>query len=53
MRYHWIRDVLNEKLLELAKIHTDRNGADMLTKGLPREKLDVCRLIVEMTLSFT
>ena len=39
MRYHWIRDA---KLLELAKIHTDDNDADMMTKALPRGKFEVC-----------
>ena len=38
VRYHWIREVLDLKLLKLEKIHTDKNGADMLTKGLPKEK---------------
>ncbi|RDX69268.1 hypothetical protein CR513_51640, partial [Mucuna pruriens] len=26
LRYHWIRDALDAKLLELAKVHTDDNG---------------------------
>ncbi|RDX62866.1 hypothetical protein CR513_58763, partial [Mucuna pruriens] len=34
VRYHWIRDALDAKLLELAKVHTDDNGADMMTKVL-------------------
>ena len=46
--YHWIGDVLNSKLLEFAKIHTDDNGADMLTKSVQREKLEICRQIAEM-----
>ncbi|TXG46350.1 hypothetical protein EZV62_028150 [Acer yangbiense] len=40
VRYHWIRDAINDKLFELEKIHTDHNGSDMLTKALPREKLE-------------
>ena len=48
VQYHWIRDVLNSKLLEFAKIHTDDNGADMLTKSVTREKLEICRQIVRM-----
>ena len=43
VRYHWIRDILEKKLLQLKKIHTDENGSDMLTKILPREKLEYCR----------
>lgn len=44
VRYHWIRDVLEAKLLELEKIHTNDNGADMLTKALPRGKFEACCL---------
>nr|KYP59970.1 Retrovirus-related Pol polyprotein from transposon TNT 1-94 [Cajanus cajan] len=42
VRYHWIRDALDAKLLELAKIHTDDNGANMMTKALPRGKFEIC-----------
>ena len=46
MRYHWIRDALNDNLFEIEKIHTDHNGSYMLTKSLPREKLGVyCSII--------
>ena len=31
VRYHWIRDVLNSKQMQIEKVHTDDNGADMLT----------------------
>ncbi|RVW44682.1 Retrovirus-related Pol polyprotein from transposon TNT 1-94 [Vitis vinifera] len=48
VRYHWMRDALNDNLFELEKIHTDHNGSDMLTKSLPREKLKVCCLIARM-----
>ncbi|RVW54023.1 Aromatic aminotransferase ISS1 [Vitis vinifera] len=41
VRYHWMRDALNDNLFELEKIHTDHNDSDMLTKSLPREKLEV------------
>ena len=53
VRYHWIRDVLDSKLLELEKIHTDDNGADMMTKALPREKLEACCSIAGMTKAST
>ena len=42
-RYHWLRERVEENEFVLAKIHTDENGSDMLTKGLPMEKLVVCR----------
>lgn len=48
VRYHWLRDALNDNLFELEKIHTDHNGSDMMTKALPREKLEACRLIAGM-----
>ena len=48
VRYHWMRDALNDNLFEIEKIHTDNNGSDMLTKTLPREKLGVCYFIAGM-----
>ena len=42
VKYHWIRDVLDEKLIELEKVHTDDNGDDMMTQILPRCKFEVC-----------
>ncbi|RDY11234.1 hypothetical protein CR513_04128, partial [Mucuna pruriens] len=33
VRYHWICDALDAKLLELAKVHIYDNGADMITKN--------------------
>ena len=43
VRYHWIRDVLEEKKMHIEKIHTNENGSDMMTKSLSREKLEVCK----------
>lgn len=48
VRYHWIRDVLESKQLDLEKIHTDENGADMLTKPLTRDKLMRCQEVAGM-----
>ncbi|KAI4353150.1 hypothetical protein L6164_002120 [Bauhinia variegata] len=42
VKYHWIRDVLDSKSLELVKIHTNDNCLDMLTKILPRGKFEAC-----------
>ncbi|GKV10172.1 hypothetical protein SLEP1_g21576 [Rubroshorea leprosula] len=53
VRYHWIRDVLDSKLLELQKIHIDENGSDMMTKALPRGKFEACCLIAGMAISST
>lgn len=46
LRYHWIRQVLEEGNLQLEKIHTTENPADMLTKILPRDKQELCRSLV-------
>lgn len=46
VRYHWIRDVLESKLLHVEKIHTNNNRADMMTKVLPKDKLEVCKEVV-------
>ena len=35
--------MLESKQLYLEKIHTSENGSDMLTKCLPKEKLEACR----------
>lgn len=40
VRYHWIRDVLESKLLKVEKVHNNENGADMMTKPLPKEKIE-------------
>ncbi|XP_047331295.1 uncharacterized protein LOC124934840 [Impatiens glandulifera] len=51
VRYHWIRESLEDGLFELDKVHTDDNGSDMLTKALAREKLKVCCSIAGMAKS--
>lgn len=53
VRYHWIRDVLDAGLLELAKVHTDDNGADMMTKALPRSKFETCCEIAGLAVTST
>lgn len=45
VRYHWIQDILEKKLLKLENIHTDDNGSDMMTKTLPKWKLEYCRVV--------
>jgi len=53
VRYHWIRDILDSKLLELEKIHTNDNGSDMLPKTLPKEKFETCRFIYGLTFTLS
>ena len=42
LRYHWIQDAILNKMFQLRKIHTDKNSSDMLTKVVPRQKLEFC-----------
>ena len=46
LRYHMIRYVLEDGNLKLEKIHTSQNPTDMLTKGVTREKLSSCLVLV-------
>ena len=46
LRYHFIRSALEDGQLKLEKIHTSQNPADMLTKGVTREKLSSCLVSV-------
>jgi hypothetical protein len=39
LMYHFIRSILEDGHLKLEKIHTSQNLADMLTKGVTRDKL--------------
>ena len=40
LRYHFIQSILEDGKLKLDKIHIDDNPVDMLTKVVPREKLN-------------
>jgi len=53
VRYHWIRDALEARLLELAKVHTNDNCADMMTKALLRSKFETCCEIVGLSIIST
>ena len=48
IRYNWICEVTEQQLLKFVKIHTDENLANMLTKVVTREKLELCQDIVGM-----
>ena len=37
VKYHFLCEVLHDKRMQLVKVHTDDNLADLLTKGLPSE----------------
>uniref|UniRef100_A0A2N9GFS8 Integrase catalytic domain-containing protein n=1 Tax=Fagus sylvatica TaxID=28930 RepID=A0A2N9GFS8_FAGSY len=42
VRYHWLRLIVDQQLMQLRKIHTNKNPANMLTKVVPKEKLELC-----------
>ncbi|MCO5577494.1 hypothetical protein L7F22_031325 [Adiantum nelumboides] len=48
VRYHFIRDVLDDKRLHLVKVHTDDNPADLLTKTLSPEWFAHCRELMDI-----
>ncbi|GJQ95526.1 putative ribonuclease H-like domain-containing protein [Tanacetum coccineum] len=41
IRYHFIRDCYDKKLIQVVKIHTDHNFADLLTKALDIGRLGI------------
>ena len=47
-RYHWIRDAIEMKCFQLKKIHTNKNAVDMMTKVIPKQKLEFCSKLVGM-----
>ena len=46
VKYHFIRDVLEDKHMELVKVHTDDNPADILTKDVAFECFAHCRALM-------
>ncbi|KAK4286499.1 hypothetical protein QN277_003048 [Acacia crassicarpa] len=42
VRYHWIRDVIENGELELVKVHTNLNWSDMMTKSVIAKKFEDC-----------
>ena len=46
VKYHFIREMLEEKQIQLVKVHTTENPADLLTKGLLAESFAHCRRLL-------
>ena len=46
IKYHFIRDMLEDKRLQIVKVPTENNPADLLTKGLPSEQFAHCRALM-------
>jgi len=47
IRFHFIQEYLDEGDIELQKIHTKENPADMLTKVVPRVKFAYCKELLQ------
>ena len=43
VRYHWIREKVENESFHVKKIHTSENPADMLTKMIPKDKFELCK----------
>ena len=48
VRYHFVREILEEEEIVLQKIHTTENPADMLTKVVTRAKFEHCLDLVNI-----
>ncbi|MCO5578860.1 hypothetical protein L7F22_032707 [Adiantum nelumboides] len=48
VKYHFIKEMVDDKQIQLAKVHTTDNPADLLTKGLPGESFAHCRKLVSV-----
>jgi len=48
VRFYFIREILDEGDIELQKIHTEENPADMLTKVVPRIKSAHCKELLHI-----
>ena len=46
VKYHFIREMLEDKQIQLVKVHTTENRVDLLTKGLPAESFAHCRKLL-------
>ncbi|GKE10012.1 putative ribonuclease H-like domain-containing protein, partial [Tanacetum coccineum] len=47
IRHHFIRDSYEKKLIQVIKIHTDHNVADLLTKAFDVSRLDEKKCIIK------
>ena len=49
VRYHWIREKVENESFHVKKIHTSENHADMVTKMIPKDKFELCKELVGMS----
>jgi len=48
VKFHFVREILDESDIELQKIHTKENPADMLTKIVPGIKFALCNELLHI-----
>ncbi|MCO5600789.1 hypothetical protein L7F22_054904 [Adiantum nelumboides] len=48
VKYHFIREMVEDKQVQLDKFHTTDNPVDLLTKGLPGESFAHCRKLLRV-----
>ena len=46
VKYHFIRDMLEDKILQLVNVHIDDNPTDLMTKGLSPERFMHCHALM-------
>jgi len=50
VRFHFVREILDEGDIELQKIYTKENSADVLTKVVPGVKFAHCKELLHILL---
>ena len=48
IRLHFVRDVIESKIVGVEKVSTEDNPFDMMTKSLPRSKFRHCLNLINM-----
>lgn len=48
VQFNWIKDVLENGLMKINKIHTSQSPFDMMTNIVPKEKHELCRALEGM-----
>ena len=48
VKYHFLHQVLEDKRLQLVKVHTNDNPTDFLTKSLPFDKFAHCQELMDI-----
>ena len=48
VRFHFVREILDDGDIKLLKIHTTENPADMLTKVVSRVKFTHCKALIHI-----